>query len=172
MTATLLDRTARDVNTASKLMIVDCDIHPARNAGDIDPYLAARWREYSKTIGIRLPQPFMGTIPYPRMSAGNGMRRDAGCDPTRWRRSWTASGWPSCYIEDHYVWGNAMQTTISSLIFEGVLERFPGLEFVLIEGGFGWVPSFGWRMDNHWRRMRAEARAPARYHEMDRLRPG
>ena len=49
-----------------------------------------------------------------------------------------------------------METTIASLIFEGALERFPGLKVVLIEGGFGWVPAFGWRMDAHWSRMRAE----------------
>ena len=291
MTATVLERAKPQ---AAKQMIIDCDIHPARTPGEVEQYLSPRWREYMRTVGIRLPQPYMGTNQYPRMSAGNGMRLDAippgggaqGSDLAfmqkqhldangvefgmlqplspgsttmdqdfgaalcaalndwqleRWcrreprlkasicltqddptsaiaelerrvgdkafaqvaipprtieplgrRRYWPLleaiehhrlpiaqhthaygpaanhpGGYPSYYIEDHYVWVNSMQTTIMSLIFEGVFERFPGLRFVMIEGGFGWVPAFGWRMDNHWRRMRSELvhvkRPPSEY---------
>jgi predicted TIM-barrel fold metal-dependent hydrolase len=60
-----------------------------------------------------------------------------------------------------------MQNTLTSLVFEGVLERFPKLKVVMIEGGFAWVPALSWRMDKHWERMRAETphlrRPPSEY---------
>jgi uncharacterized protein len=45
---------------------------------------------------------------------------------------------------------------LTSMVMEGVFERLPDLRFVLIEGGFGWVPSLLWRLDRAWQRMRDE----------------
>ena len=45
---------------------------------------------------------------------------------------------------------------VASFIMEGVAERFPKLKMVIIEGGFGWVPSLGWRMDSHWQSLKSE----------------
>jgi predicted TIM-barrel fold metal-dependent hydrolase len=79
----------------------------------------------------------------------------------------TAGGSPSFYLEDHH--GNAMtmQSALASLVFEGVFEMFPKLRVIMIEGGFGWVPSTVWRMDKHWARMRDEVphvkRPPSEY---------
>ena len=54
-----------------------------------------------------------------------------------------------------------------SMIMEGVFERFPTLKIVMIEAGFAWIPSFGWRMDRNWKRLKAEVphlkRAPSEY---------
>ena len=49
-----------------------------------------------------------------------------------------------------------MAATLTSLILEGVPERFPRLKIVFIEGGFGWISSTMWRMDRHFERFRAE----------------
>jgi hypothetical protein len=68
----------------------------------------------------------------------------------------SASGWPQFYIEDHQVLSHSMQNQAISLVLEGVLERFPKLKIVLIEGGFAWVPSLGWRLDKLWEKMRDE----------------
>jgi predicted TIM-barrel fold metal-dependent hydrolase len=50
---------------------------------------------------------------------------------------------------------------------EGVFEKFPALKVVLVEIGFAWVPSFVWRLDRLWERMRGEVphltRAPSDY---------
>jgi predicted TIM-barrel fold metal-dependent hydrolase len=79
----------------------------------------------------------------------------------------TASGWPTYYIEEHYATSNGMQTTLTSLVFEGVFERFPKLNVVMIEGGFSWAPALCWRMDKHWERFRKETphvkRPPSEY---------
>jgi predicted TIM-barrel fold metal-dependent hydrolase len=79
----------------------------------------------------------------------------------------TGSGWPSYYIQEHYAMSTGMQNTLASLVFEGVFERFPRLNVVLIEGGFSWLPALTWRMDKHWEHMRAETphlkRPPSEY---------
>jgi uncharacterized protein len=79
----------------------------------------------------------------------------------------TGSGWPSFYLEDMLAHAQAFQAHLASMIIEGVFDRLPGLKFVMIEGGFGWVPSFCWRLDKLWQRMRDEAphvrKAPAEY---------
>ena len=65
----------------------------------------------------------------------------------------TGSGWPSHYIEDHGGMPQSFQPQIASLIYEGVFERFPNLKFVMIEGGFGFMPPLMWRLDRAWELM-------------------
>lgn len=267
-----------------KLLIVDCDIHPAQSTKDeLLRYVPARWREHARSFGVRTTNPFLGAMPYPRLTPGNGMRRDAwppnggppasdlaflqeqlldgvgidygilqalGAGPStlnqelgralciamndwqidKWldrdsrlrgsisvpqedteaaiaevevragdarfvqiaippralepagrKRYWplyevashyglpismhsaafgsranTGTGWTSFYIEEHVAFSNSMQTALTSMIFEGVFERFPKLKLVLVEGGFGWLAPLMWRMDREWERMRAE----------------
>ncbi len=66
------------------------------------------------------------------------------------------SGWPQFYVEDHQMLTHSMMNQATSLILEGVFDRFPSLKIVLIEGGFGWVPQLGWRLDKHWAKLRDE----------------
>jgi predicted TIM-barrel fold metal-dependent hydrolase len=70
--------------------------------------------------------------------------------------SGTSGGAPSLYLEDHMGNAQSMQATLTSLVLEGVMEQFPTLRFVMIEGGFGWAPPAVWRMDKHWARMPEE----------------
>ena len=68
----------------------------------------------------------------------------------------TGAGWPSFYIEDHVGMPQSFQPQITSMIFEGIFERFPDLKIVLIEGGFAWLPALMWRLDRAWRELGEE----------------
>ena len=65
-------------------------------------------------------------------------------------------GHPSFYIEYHTGQMTSFQDQMISLICEGVFEEFPDLKFVLIEGGFGWLPPLMWRLDRAYSRLKAE----------------
>jgi predicted TIM-barrel fold metal-dependent hydrolase len=63
---------------AQRLRLVDCDIHPAfTSPAELASYLPPRWRAHLAQFGARVPEPFLGAIPYPRMTPGNGMRMDS-----------------------------------------------------------------------------------------------
>jgi predicted TIM-barrel fold metal-dependent hydrolase len=68
----------------------------------------------------------------------------------------TACGWPSYYIEDHTAMSQAFQAQVVSMVCEGLLEEFPELKVVLLEGGFGWLPSLMWRLNKNWKGLRRE----------------
>ncbi|MGH2459446.1 MAG: amidohydrolase family protein, partial [Chloroflexota bacterium] len=76
-------------------------------------------------------------------------------------------GHPSYYIEMHTGQGESFQEVVTSLVCEGVFETFPTLQFVLIEGGFGWLPPLMWRLDRAWHLLKSEVpylkRLPSEY---------
>ena len=43
-----------------------------------------------------------------------------------------------------------MANILTSMIFSGVLERYPRMRLVLGECGIGWIPYVLWRMDAEW----------------------
>jgi predicted TIM-barrel fold metal-dependent hydrolase len=79
----------------------------------------------------------------------------------------TSGGWPSYYIEEMVGHAQCQQAVLTSLIFEGVFERFPTLKVVLVEAGFAWAPAHAWRMDRHFAKLRHEVphvkRLPSEY---------
>jgi len=79
----------------------------------------------------------------------------------------TAGGWPSFYLEEMVGHAQCQQAVLTSLIFEGVFEKFPKLKVVLVEAGFAWAPAHAWRMDRQFAKLRKEVphvkRLPSEY---------
>jgi uncharacterized protein len=77
------------------------------------------------------------------------------------------TGWPTFYIEDMTEHASCCQAQVTSMIVEGVFERFPDLKIVMIEAGFAWLHALGWRLDKSWKRMHDEVphlrKAPSEY---------
>lgn len=65
-------------------------------------------------------------------------------------------GYPTHYIEWHCAMSLSFQAHVTSLLTEGVFERFPGLRIVLVEGGVAWLGPLMWRLDAYWKSLRSE----------------
>jgi predicted TIM-barrel fold metal-dependent hydrolase len=64
----------------------------------------------------------------------------------------TASGFTHSYLEDYASNSQiVVQAHVTSLVSEGVFERFGALRVVLLECGFAWLPFLLWRFDKDWK---------------------
>lgn len=68
----------------------------------------------------------------------------------------SGTGSPSFYFEYHAGATTSFQDLVISLVSEGVLEEFPTLKIVLIEGGFAWLAPLMWRLDRAWHLLGSE----------------
>jgi uncharacterized protein len=62
-----------------------------------------------------------------------------------------ALGIPSTEAEKHVNLMTFGIAGITSLIFQGVFERYPGLKVVFTEFGWTWLTPLLWRMDEQWK---------------------
>ncbi len=69
----------------------------------------------------------------------------------------TAAGYPTSYLEWHTGLVASYIAHVTSLITEGVFQKFPTLKFVLVEGGISWLPPILWRLDKNWKGLRIMA---------------
>ena len=60
------------------------------------------------------------------------------------------------YIEWHTAYPLAFAAQVISLIFQGIPDRFPEMRVFLVEGGFSWMPTLLWKMDQQYRSLRLE----------------
>ncbi len=66
----------------------------------------------------------------------------------------STAGYPGSYFEWHTNLATSYISHLISLVSEGVFQKFPGLKFVLIEGGVSWLPPILWRFDKNWKSLR------------------
>jgi len=66
----------------------------------------------------------------------------------------SAAGYPGSYFEWHTNLIGSYIAHLVSLVSEGVFQKFPGLKFVMIEGGVSWLPPVLWRFDKNWKALR------------------
>jgi predicted TIM-barrel fold metal-dependent hydrolase len=73
----LAELPARENVSATRLAIIDCDVHHAmRSPRVLRPYLSQRWRDYLDSYGFRTPTPFVAAYAYPKAAPALS-RRDA-----------------------------------------------------------------------------------------------
>jgi uncharacterized protein len=61
-----------------------------------------------------------------------------------------AGGVPRSYAERRVLLPQVGQSSVNSMVFEGVFERYPDLKLVVNEYGFSWALPLLWRMDKEW----------------------
>lgn len=66
----------------------------------------------------------------------------------------TGAGTPTHLAEAVVAQPASGEVHLESLIFEAVFDRHPDLRVVLLGMGFGWLPSYLWRMDLDWKGLR------------------
>ncbi len=67
-----------------------------------------------------------------------------------YRHPTTGVGWPTYHSQDYAANAVNFQTTLTSLITEGVFTTYPDLKVVMSESGVTWLPAFLWRLDKYW----------------------
>lgn len=68
-----------------------------------------------------------------------------------------APGGPTSYFFEGYnAQAGAIANQITSIVAEGVLNKFPNLKFVVAESGITWLPSTIARLNKYWQGMRRE----------------
>jgi uncharacterized protein len=79
----------------------------------------------------------------------------------------TPSGWPSYFVEEYVDMAGVFATQVTSIVCEGVFDRFPTLKVALLEAGFTWLGPHMWRFDKEWKNLRRLVpwvrRAPSEY---------
>ena len=74
---------------------------------------------------------------------------------TRSQLGW--DGFPRYFIQWHNTAQiQAAQNQLTSLVCNGVFDRYPDLKAVFLEAGVSWVTPFIWRFDQQYRELRSE----------------
>ena len=60
------------------------------------------------------------------------------------------------YMERHALIPMGVIPQVISLICNGVFDAYPNLRFMVLEGGFSWLPHVMWRLDREYRQGRIE----------------
>jgi uncharacterized protein len=65
-------------------------------------------------------------------------------------------GYASWYVEEYVAESQLFGSQLTSLVWEGTFSSFPSLRVAVLEGGFSWLPMWGWTMNKKWKGLRRE----------------
>ena len=68
----------------------------------------------------------------------------------------TPTGYASWYVEEYAEEPQVFGAQLTSMIVEGLFQKFPGLRVSLLEGGFTWLPTWAWNLNKKWKGLRRE----------------
>jgi ferredoxin-NADP reductase/predicted TIM-barrel fold metal-dependent hydrolase/nitrite reductase/ring-hydroxylating ferredoxin subunit len=68
----------------------------------------------------------------------------------------TPTGFPAYFLEEHAAETQLWLAQVTSIIAEGLLEKFPTLRIALLESGSAWLGSSLWRLDKEWKGLRRD----------------
>jgi predicted TIM-barrel fold metal-dependent hydrolase len=60
------------------------------------------------------------------------------------------------YLEWHVNVPQGAMSMLTSLVCNGVFDKYPELQFVIVESGFSWLPHLLWRFDQNYRSLHLE----------------
>jgi predicted TIM-barrel fold metal-dependent hydrolase len=66
------------------------------------------------------------------------------------------TGWPSWFVEEYAAEQQAYMAQLTSMVGEGLFQRFPELRLTVGEIGFAWLPSLMWRLTKEWKGLRRD----------------
>ena len=66
----------------------------------------------------------------------------------------TAPGFPTYYLEMRMARPQIAQAHVTSLVVEGVFEKFQNFHFIFVEMDTFWLPGLMWHLDLDWRALR------------------
>jgi len=162
----ILDSAARLVKPGGRLVYATCSLLADENEARILRFLEAapdfaRAAEDRRFVQVLLP--VMGETPpgrrvnWPIYAAAERLGLPVALHAgSAYRHPPTPVGWPSYLAEDYAAQAAAFQSALTSLIAEGVFQKFPGLTVVFAESGVSWLPAHLWRLTKYWRGLRME----------------
>jgi predicted TIM-barrel fold metal-dependent hydrolase len=111
-----------------------------------------RWAEHPRYVGVvvpfRTPGPIGNRKYWDILDAASHYGLPLGFHPGNGGNvPLTGAGFPSFYYEDHTGLAHALASQLGSLVCEGVFDRWPNLRFLIMEGGWTWIPAFAARFD-------------------------
>ncbi|QEC46160.1 amidohydrolase [Baekduia soli] len=68
----------------------------------------------------------------------------------------TGTGWATWFLEEYVSALGMCWQQLTSMICEGLFQRYPTLRVSLLETGFTWLAPFLWRLDKEWKGLRRE----------------
>lgn len=68
----------------------------------------------------------------------------------------STTGYAAWHAEMYGAEWQSFSTQLTSMVVEGLFKTYPNLRVSVLEGGFTWLPVWGWRMNKEWKGLRRE----------------